>query len=374
MYTPSEISNLELLSSYLRTTPTALNKLVNGNKAIIDLYGSNNIKVAKSKDKFDLVFQKFYIPKKNKKLGYRIVYKTWDQTTRDILKVLKYNLDELYSPLDCVHGFVSNRNTKTNASFHLNKKLLLKLDIKNFFESIKIDLVADAFRSLGFIDKIAIDLSKTCTLENRLVQGFSTSPIIANMVCTEIDKKIHDLCTQNDAVYTRYADDISISSDSQLPSVDKVKLILKSLDLELNDLKTRKFKRGQNHYVTGLSISDNLHPRIPKPIKQRLRQQLYYLKLHGYHSHICHLNEWDESTDHSVTSEFSTRIRNRLKGWIDYTHSIEPELAKKYYKLFDEIEKTEYENQKAIYEKFKKENGGIIEIKMEREKPILKKK
>src|SRR5690606_29330555 len=134
------------------------------------------------------------------------------QSYVDILKVFKFNLDNIYHPLDCVHGFVKNRNTYSNAKCHLGKKYLLKLDIKDFFESISIDSVRNIFIFLGFQESIANYLSKITTLDDKLVQGYSTSPILANIACVKMDNELIDICKKYNATYTRYADDISISS------------------------------------------------------------------------------------------------------------------------------------------------------------------
>jgi len=178
----------------------------------------------------------------------------------------------------------------------------------------------------------------------------------------------------HNATYTRYADDISVSSDYFFPRIEEVEVIVKKYGFALNELKSQRFKYGQNQYVTGLSIADKKYPRIPKPVKRKLRQQLHYLKLHGYHSHICYINNWDERTDEYVTHELSGKLRNYIKGWIDYINPIEPKLAKQFYETFNFIEKVEYEKKMKEYEKNKQKNGGIITLSFEVKKPILKKK
>jgi len=374
MYNPTEIVNFELLSSYLRTSSVSLDKFVNGSILIIDIRSKEGLISIKKNEKPDFIIERFYIPKKNKKLGYRIVYKLKNQFTIDILKVLKFNLDDLYIPADCVHGFVKNRNTLTNAKCHINKKYLLKLDIKNFFESINIESIKKAFMSLGFTEEIANNLSKICTLQGKLVQGYPTSPILANIVCSNLDKELSYYCNQVKATYTRYADDISITSDLEYPQIEIIVDILKKYGFKLNKLKSQKFKFGQNQYVTGLSIADEKYPRIPKSVKKRLRQQLHYLKLYGYHSHICYINNWDEKTDISVTSELSSKLRNYIKGWIDYINPIEPKVAKQLYDEFNIIDNIEKEKSMKNHEKLKQESGGIITLRIEDKYPILKNK
>lgn len=367
MYNPKDIDNFEMLSSYLRTTPEQLDIFVNGGRYIVDFKDTSSyaalVASKKKTDKTD--FRRFYIPKRNKKLGYRIVYKAYQQFTKDILTTLKFNLTSIYSPLDCVHGFVIGRNTQSNAMMHIGKRHLLSLDITNFFESIDKKTVQIAFTSLGFNTDMASNLSSICTLEDKLVQGFPTSPIVANIVCVQMDKLLHELCTKCNATYSRYADDISISSDKNLPELSEIEAIVSSFSFKLNKLKTKRFKRGQNQYVTGLSVSDSSYPRIPKPIKRRLRQELYYIKKFGFHSHICKTNDLDEETDSLLSHEFCGETSYRIKGWIDYIHSVEPAVALELYEKFNLIEEHEREISSNALAKYLDENDGIISIDLD---------
>lgn len=360
MYKPSEISNTVLLSSYLRTTPEALDVFANGHKVIID-FEKKELPIADEYDPHRSTFiQRFHIPKRNKKLGFRVVYKFWGQASRDILKVLKFNLNNLYHPAGSVHGFVKKRNTLSNANCHLGAKFLLKLDVKNFFESISFDSVVRAFESLGFNSQISEELAKITTLEGRLVQGYSTSPILANLVCVKLDKEIKKICDKVGATYTRYADDISISSDAFFEGKELIEAILLKYGFELNNNKTERFKRGQNQYVTGLSISDGLHPRIPKHIKKRLIQQLHYIKLHGYHSHVAYVNKLNEKEDEEEISDLAGKLSNYIKGWIDFMKPIEPKLADKMYEQYNLIEEVERKKSEDRFKELLKKNDGII--------------
>ena len=370
MYKPEEIINIELLSSYLRTSAELLDTFINGKKKLIDWRNKADFKNLnlQNKSEKEVHIQRFYIPKRNKKLGYRIVYKLRNQFATDILKVLKFNLYELYTPTECVHGFVLGKDTLTNAKSHVGSKLLLSLDIVDFFKSISIGQVKMAFKHLGFNDEISRILSEISTIEDSLPPGFPTSPFIANIVFRELDDQINDLCKQNRAIYTRYADDISISSDYDLPSVDDIEEILSPSGFLINSQKTKFFKRGQNQYVTGLSITDDKYPRIPKHIKKKLRQEIYHIKKFGFHSHICHLNNWDEKTDKSITEEIRGEVLNRMKGWIDYIKHIEPKVAEKFYEDFNLI------IEKIRIEADKNYTGQRILGLWEFKQPIFKKK
>lgn len=370
MYKPEEITNIELLSSYLRTSIDLLDNFINGQKILIDKDAIKKLNPQSTSEKKILV-RRYYIPKKNKKLGYRIVYKLRNQFTTDILKVLKFNLYELYTPPECVHGFILGKDTLTNAKSHLGNKLLLSLDILDFFRSINIGQVKMAFEFLGFNDEISGFLSDITTIENSLPPGFPTSPFIANIVFRKLDDEINNLCKQNGAVYTRYADDISISSNQDIPSINDIENIISSAGFLINSQKSKFFKRGQNQYVTGLSIADDKYPRIPKQIKRKLRQEIYHIKKFGFHSHICHLNNWDEKTDKSITEEIRGEVLNRMKGWIDYIKHVEPKVAEKFYEDFNLIiEKIREERIEADKTYTGQRMLGLWEFKQ----PIFKKK
>ena len=375
MYQPTEINNIALLSSYLRTSPDSLRAFAERVKVVLDwknrqeiIFGDRSLRES---GEF-VIIEKFYLPKKNKRLGYRIVYKLWEQYTKDILKVLKFNLYSLYSPPEYVHGFVPKRDTLTNAQCHLGKKYLLKLDIYKFFESIDGSKVKAAFVALGFNREIAEILAKVTTIGDILPAGYPTSPLLANMIFQEVDELIKTHCESYDAVYTRYADDISISSDIEFPSTDKIQAILADFGFTINNAKSQRFKQGQNQFVTGLSISDSKYPRIPKIIKKRLRQELHYIDLYGFHSHICHVNGWKEETSRSLTSKIESELRNRIKGWIDYVNHVEPDVAKKLYAKFNKIEERRLKVLKEEYEA-RRGKGHIIKMELyKQEKPILK--
>jgi hypothetical protein len=361
MYQPEEITNLDLLSGYLRTHKHDLNKMISGFKLVYEQKTSNTFVFDKinSKQDFPILYFKYHIPKKNPSLGYRIVYEIGHLFALNILKVLKFNLNELYEPHDSVHGFVPERGICSNAKQHLANYYLLRSDIKNFFESININMVYEVFMELGFIPEIANVLSKITTLDDHLVQGLPTSPIIANLVSKSMDTELKSLCDKYNAVYTRYADDISISSNSNLPPLKEIENIVNESEFKLNTKKTKTFKRGQNQFVTGLSIFDNLYPRIPKKIKRKIRQELYYIKKFGYESHICKKLDFDEDNcDEDFVSEEKRKLKNRIKGWIDYIHSIEPKVAKSFYNDLKEIE----DNERKKIDEYIKKHGGIIRL------------
>lgn len=279
-------------------------------------------------------YHEMKIPKKNPKNrgSFRVVYQVTNSTLELLQKNISKAVADAYIFPEYVQGFTRGRSIVSNASQPLSKKFLLKVDIQNFFESIKSDKVEKAFQFIGCNFVVASSLSKICTLNGCLPQGASSSPIIANLVCREMDEELYLLSKRYFLAYTRYADDITFSGDSY-PSHDEIAAILKRFDFSINDEKIKVMKRGQNQYVTGLTVFDANAPRVPRKMKRNLRLILYYAKKYGLENHLSKVLG-EHATDYE--KEFAKR---KIKGWIDFINSVEPTLSLKYSTLWTTLEK-----------------------------------
>ena len=330
MYTPSEINNVNKLAGVLRCEISQIDNLVNKvvpRPEFGELFEEVHFDglpfhfgVSISED-FILEIK---LPKRKVHLGYRTVYSVLPHFASSALKVLKFYLNDLYVPNDCVHGFIKKRNIVTNARMHLNKKLILNVDIKNFFESINIDMVRGVYEKLGFQKDIAEILSNITTLNSRLVAGFSTSPVIANLYCNEMDEELMHVCSQNNITYTRYADDITFSGD-KIDILSDVGEILQRYGFEINKSKTRYYYRGNGQYVTGLSVEDAVKPRVPKYVKKRLRAEVYSICKYGLKSNVARILGIDEG---GVDETMLKKRAAKIIGWLSFISSIEYKFAK----------------------------------------------
>jgi len=154
-------------------------------------------------------YDRILIPKRGRKRKgqYRVVYKPTLQALRLLQKNIATALSSCTEFDECVQGFTAKRSIVTNARHHLGAKILMHSDIKDFFESIKLTAIGEAFESLGCNPTVAAALAKICSLNGFLPQGSSASPIIANMVCRSLDTDLLALAAGSRSVYTRYADD-----------------------------------------------------------------------------------------------------------------------------------------------------------------------
>ena len=267
--------------------------------------------------------QLFDIPKKNPKHSkkYREVIKIhtpYNLFYKELLHIIEQKIESNSDicTSDIAHGFIKNRGVLTNAKQHLDKKFLFKIDIKNYFKSISKESIKSVFLKLGFSENGAILFSNLCTFEDILYEGFNTSPILANLYCLGLDLELKSLANEYNVGISRYSDDITFSSNTNnFPPLDAIKDIFEKYSFIINEEKTVNLKYGQPQYVTGLSISNNKYPRVPKRMKRKIRQELYYL------------NKYPEN--YFYVEDGYPRLR-AIYGKIVYILGIEKILGKKY--------------------------------------------
>ena len=275
---PRNIINTKQLSNALRIDEESLNKL-SQNTYLLDDGCANTFNLETDSI---LNLKKFCIPKRNKKFGVREIYEPFSETLKNLLKITNSVLGQIYVAPNSVHGFVKGKNINTNATPHLGKKFLLSIDIENFFESISREMVVKSLKEYDFTELIAETLANILTVDNKLVQGFNTSPTLANIYFRKIDLIFENLFPH--ITYSRYADDLSFSSDEEITpnQIEEIKRIINNFGFTVNEDKTKIMKRGRNQYVTGLTVFDNKYPRIPKRIKRKLRLDIFYINKYGY--------------------------------------------------------------------------------------------
>lgn len=239
-----------------------------------------------------------------------------------ILKIhQRYIMDLLDSSAryhDCCHGFRKGHSIKTNAFPHVGKDVIMNLDIKDFFSSIEKSRVMELFRSLGYrVQGGRLNfMTSLVTRYDRLPQGAPTSPVIANLICYNLDKKISEIVESEGGSYTRYADDITISGNVVIQKTyNHVKKIIMSEGFFLNDKKTRIQRKGKRQEVTGLTVNEKI--TVPRHIRKKLRAAIHART-------IGKQPMWNGNEISDV----------ELKGHIDYLTSIQEEYIEKYNMFF----------------------------------------
>jgi retron-type reverse transcriptase len=206
-------------------------------------------------------------------------------------------------------------STKLNANPHVNKPIILKMDIRHFFDHLIFPLIKEkVFTEIRYSEQNRILLTFLCTYKDALPQGAPTSPMISNIIMKDFDNCIGSWCTERNIAYTRYCDDMTFSGDFDPAFViTLVRSELKKLGLYLNDKKTTIVKKGARQSVTGIVVNEKLS--IPADYKKHIRQEMYYCMKFGIVDHL----EKTSSTENKKT------YVAKLLGRINYVLSVEPQ-------------------------------------------------
>lgn len=190
-----------------------------------------------------------------------------------IQRWLNYHWSLTWKPSDNVHGFVSGKSHISAAKMHCNAKWVISADIADFFPSVKADRVRQALRTLGYDDNSSLNmLVKLVCLQDVLTQGAPTSPILSNIVLSDLDAVLQSLAAKVGAVYTRYADDIVFSGKSDLPDGldNKIKEAIIKDGWTLSDHKFNVSQAPHRLKVHGLLVHGD-DVRLTKGYRNKLR-------------------------------------------------------------------------------------------------------
>ena len=206
---------------------------------------------------------------------------------------------------------------KRNAALHAESAHMLKLDICNFFPSCKKESVKAVFSTVLIPD---ISSTKERPLENFeidllsnlacrcgvLCVGAPSSPAIANRILLDFDREIKEKLGSK-YVYSRYSDDISISSKDWINKdeiISTVEQTLGTYGFKLNLKKTCCVGRGDIRKITGVYILPDGRLSIGKHLKKTIKHDLYQFLVQktGDRSHILGLINFARYIDSEWTS------------------------------------------------------------------------
>lgn len=203
---------------------------------------------------------------------------------KEVQKKFNAILQNIYIPTSSIHSFIKSsdnekRTIVSNASMHTNKYAVINVDIESFFDSINFGRIRGLFLSKPFLtnEKIATKLAQLVCFENKLPQGAPTSPIISNMVCQRMDHDFIKFAKNNHLIFTRYADDITFSTNKK--NLDEkvifaqIESIIKNNGFELNHKKTRIQKYNNSQIVTGLKVNKKVN--IDRQYIRQIRSMLF---------------------------------------------------------------------------------------------------
>lgn len=181
-------------------------------------------------------------------------------------KILKDYLTDYYSSYISIFAtaYIKNKNISYNVSKHFGRNYFYVTDFSNFFPSIKLMNTKEYLSTfLNSEDSSSLEaIFNIGFYKNSLQYGFPTSPIISNIVMTGFDNIFFDKLTilfpKSNISYSRYCDDITISSKYEIESKAIKNIIDEIIEteynfLQINNKKTRSFEKYSHYpYITGL--------------------------------------------------------------------------------------------------------------------------
>ena len=247
----------------------------------------------------------------SKKSGGRRKLLVPDALLRTIQRNLLHHVLEEFQISEFACAYKKGTSIVDNARPHVGAKLVLKLDIQDFFNQITWILVyQNAFPGTHFPPAIRKMLTEFCCVRDRLPQGAPTSPTVSNLVMRPFDVHMGEWCREREIRYTRYCDDLTFSGVFAPEEViRKVRGFLQVYGFELNRKKTRVLGRGNAQSVTGIVVNEKA--QVSRAYRRKLRQEVYLFDRYGIKTEEGPKNDEKE--------------RRRLLGKMRYVLSVNPE-------------------------------------------------
>lgn len=258
-------------------------------------------------------YQEFWMRKRSG--GYRMI----SAPDKDLQAIQSTIYSRILSSVTIVHpaavGFRCGRSVVDNAAPHLGKRYVLKMDIHDFFGSIRSPRVRQTFKKIGYPENVSKVLGALCCLHRHLLQGAPTSPALSNIVGYEMDRKLAALAAEYGVTYTRYADDLTFSGDvfPKEQIIPQVKRIIRDEKFEPNHKKTHFMNQSSRKIITGVSVASGVKLTIPKSKKREIRKNVYFILTKGLAEHQRRIGSHDPA------------YLKRLIGMLCYWRAIEPD-------------------------------------------------
>lgn len=232
-------------------------------------------------------------------------------------RILTKILEPFFPIPDYVFAFEKSRSIPTMASVHVGKKVVISVDIKDFFPSIRQKVIAKILAERGFGFPAARNLSELMTLGPRVPQGALTSPKISNIVvCRTFGPEIYEYCQQHGMDLTIYADDITISTNDDSDPWSVVRFLTQTVHkygFRLNFDKTKVMRSTSRQYVCGAVVNEKVN--LLRKERMKLRAIVHHCIVHGL--------EATADRNGLTPNEFLLSVRGRL-NWFG---QLNPEAA-----------------------------------------------
>jgi len=240
-----------------------------------------------------------------------------------------------------------NLGIYSNAQKHVGKRLVLNIDLKDFFQSITFSRIVGFFnKNRLFLLELNVSILiaqiatyRATTEEGFLPQGSPCSPIISNLIGNILDVKMVKLAKEYKFTYTRYVDDLTFSTNLPQFSEKIVKLndtswvigstlkhAINSSKFEVNSQKTRLTNNYNRQEVTGLTVNSKVN--ISKEYYRYTRSMIQKFCAEGkFFKSKVHMDK-DKNTREALNGVLSHIFQIKNKQQIEF----DPK-TKNYYEL-----------------------------------------
>jgi hypothetical protein len=272
---------------------------------------------------------------------------------------LNYILNAVYEVHEAATGFVPDRSIVDNAEKHVGKNFVFNVDLKDFFPSIDKARIKARLRYPPFnlsweknrypIGALISDLCcHEMTVKRQdengrwielrkevLPQGAPTSPFLSNIICQKLDYYLTAVAKRFDLSYSRYADDITFSSQHNLfhknsEFIKEMRRVITSQNFVINKEKVRLQNFYVRQEVTGIVVNEK--PNVRKKFVKQLRMWLYYWETYGY-GKANYLFQKDYLKENGHHKKGEPNLIDVLSGKLDFLKMIKGENDSTYQKL-----------------------------------------
>ncbi|GEM51953.1 hypothetical protein EB1_17430 [Empedobacter brevis NBRC 14943 = ATCC 43319] len=264
-----------------------------------------------------------------------------------ILKSLNNLFNLIYNPHTNAFGFVTGKSIVDNAKIHTNKKYVYNIDLKDFFHSfdrnrVKMGIWYQLFGGDKSKEKISFILA--CLTTHPLMidgvsgivlpQGSPTSPFLTNLLCYKLDRQLKGLAKRFRLMYSRYADDITFSSNYDVYSNPTFTLelnrIITTQNLVINPTKTRLQGNGYRKEVTGVIVNEQIN--VSQNYIKQLRMWIYYIEKYGIEK-ATEIFKKDYAKEKGHIKSMQASMQNVIEGKLLYLEMVRGKDDKKFLTL-----------------------------------------
>ena len=290
---------------------------------------------------------------KKKSGGIRTIHAP-NKGLKGILQGLNEVILNLYDFHEASFGFVPNKSIVENAKLHTGQRFVYNIDLKDFFHSfdrkwVKYGFMMPPFNLNGEKENLAFFLASLCThpfevegeIKHVLPQGAPTSPTITNILCRRLDRKLTGFAKRFGVTYSRYADDITFSSNHDIYKKEDFQKELKRIieddqKLKINPKKTRLQNENYRQEVTGLVVNEKVN--VTRRYVKQIRQWLYLWERYGYKK-ASEIILKDHISDKGHVKSHTTPIEAIIGGKLEFLKSVKGENSKTYALLLNRFNK-----------------------------------